>query len=198
MCCFIPLGGVQGWTVAHSTSHNPSDRGKVKGQMSWPANQNHFQEEINSIILDWELPVLYSVPAAEVDVFSSSVIRLRVGGHVTSLGLHDASIPPQTSSIFFIFDTSIKRWISHAMMMNPSCTQRRVGTFFSFILITSSQAKLWWKGKNKNVLQQQVFFVLFCFLLTASKPMQTQTEYQTNRTQNNEEQEMGDAVSGRK
>lgn len=43
----------------------------------------------------------------------------------------------------------------------------------------------------------------FCFFFTASKLLQSQTEYQTNKTRNNEEQKMerepwGDAVTGRK
>lgn len=75
--------------------------------MSWPENQNHFGGENKQHPIGLRASVLYSVLVAEVDVFFFSVIRLRVAEHVTSVGLHVFIPPPQTISIFSIFDTSI-------------------------------------------------------------------------------------------
>lgn len=108
MWCF---GSVRGWLWLVRQAIIPQTGERSKVRWAGPQIKSILEEEINSIILGWELAVLYSVPVAEVGVFFSTVIRLRVGG----LGLHHAPLPPPTLPSFSIFETSIKIWTSHAM-----------------------------------------------------------------------------------
>lgn len=70
--------------MAGSTSHTSSDRGRVRGQMSWPANQSHLAGENKQHCVGPGASALYSVLVAEVDVFFFSIIRLGPGEPVTS------------------------------------------------------------------------------------------------------------------